>query len=312
MTTTLNASTAGAGGFIATGDNSGSLALQTAGTTAVTIDTSQNVGIGTTSPSAKLHVSGGQSYVTGASGAGAYSRWYNNAQTTNDFQVGQGWASASDNVALLNNNANAAMIFGTNGTERMRIDSSGRVSIGNTSASNRALWVEQSANQVGMTVKCTNASFGQFVIGCDTSRAADAGFDLYLAQSNGVSQFRVAGNGTIYAQNTSVQSISDVRMKENIVNSTEGLSVIDALRPVRFDFKEGFGNNRKNQLGFIAQEMESVFADAVDIWGKSDDPENPYKSVGPSALIPVLVKAIQELKASNDALTARIVDLESK
>jgi len=43
MTTTLNASTAGAGGFIATGDNSGSLALQTAGTTAVTIDTSQNV-----------------------------------------------------------------------------------------------------------------------------------------------------------------------------------------------------------------------------------------------------------------------------
>jgi len=41
MTTTLNASTAGAGGFIATSDNSGSLALQTAGTTAVTIDTNQ-------------------------------------------------------------------------------------------------------------------------------------------------------------------------------------------------------------------------------------------------------------------------------
>jgi hypothetical protein len=43
MTTTLNASTAGAGGFIATSDNSGILALQTAGTTAVTIDTSQRV-----------------------------------------------------------------------------------------------------------------------------------------------------------------------------------------------------------------------------------------------------------------------------
>jgi hypothetical protein len=43
MTTTLNASTAGAGGFIATSDNSGVLALQTAGTTAVTIDTSQNL-----------------------------------------------------------------------------------------------------------------------------------------------------------------------------------------------------------------------------------------------------------------------------
>jgi hypothetical protein len=43
MTTTLNASTAGAGGFIATSDNSGSLALQTAGTTALSIDASQNI-----------------------------------------------------------------------------------------------------------------------------------------------------------------------------------------------------------------------------------------------------------------------------
>jgi hypothetical protein len=102
------------------------------GTTAVTIDTSQNVGIGTASPSGKLHVSGGQSYVTGASGSGAYSRWYNNAQTTNDFQVGQGWASASDNVAVLNNNANAAMILGTNGTERMRITSAGATQIKST------------------------------------------------------------------------------------------------------------------------------------------------------------------------------------
>jgi hypothetical protein len=48
MTTTLNASTAGAGGFIATSDNSGLLALQTAGTTAVTIDSSQNVFVGGT------------------------------------------------------------------------------------------------------------------------------------------------------------------------------------------------------------------------------------------------------------------------
>jgi hypothetical protein len=43
MTTTLNASTAGAGGFIATSDNSGILALQTAGTTAITVDASQIV-----------------------------------------------------------------------------------------------------------------------------------------------------------------------------------------------------------------------------------------------------------------------------
>ena len=57
MPSIINATTTA--GVAVTGDNSGALALQTNnGTTAVTIDTSQNVGIGTTSPTAKLDVNG--------------------------------------------------------------------------------------------------------------------------------------------------------------------------------------------------------------------------------------------------------------
>ena len=56
MSSTINASNSGFGGIVSTGDSSGQLQLQTAGTTAVTIDTSQNVGIGTTSPATKLQV----------------------------------------------------------------------------------------------------------------------------------------------------------------------------------------------------------------------------------------------------------------
>lgn len=59
MTTTINASNSGSGGLVQTADASGILALQTAGTTAVTINASQNVGIGTASPGAKLDVAGG-------------------------------------------------------------------------------------------------------------------------------------------------------------------------------------------------------------------------------------------------------------
>jgi len=86
-----------------------------------------NVGIGTSTPSSKLHMVGGQYYVTGSTSTGAYTRWYNNAQTTGDLQVGQGWASGSDNIGFVLNNSNADLLLGTNGTERMRIDSSGRV-----------------------------------------------------------------------------------------------------------------------------------------------------------------------------------------
>jgi hypothetical protein len=121
----------------------------------------------------------------------------------------------------------------------------------------------------------------------------------------------VDGAGTIFAVNTAVQSVSDIRMKENIRNSTEGLDVINALRPVRFDFKEEFGGGKKDQLGFIAQEIEQVFPDAVDTWGKSDDPNNPYRSVGPGALIPVLVKALQEASEKIAALETRVATLEA-
>ena len=57
MATLINASTMGVGGLVTTADNTGILQLQTAGSTALTIDGSQNVGIGTASPSYKLDVS---------------------------------------------------------------------------------------------------------------------------------------------------------------------------------------------------------------------------------------------------------------
>ena len=117
MTTTLNASTAGAGGFIATSDNSGVLALQTAGTTAITVDTSQNVGIGVT-PSAwagatAIQTAAGSiysqqsgtylilsnnSYYANAEkyiATGAASRMYFSSGTINTSTVASGTAGAS-------------------------------------------------------------------------------------------------------------------------------------------------------------------------------------------------------------------------
>ena len=128
------------------------------------------------------------------------------------------------------------------------------------------------------------------LINCETNHTA-------LGGSATTARFQVNGGGVIYASNTTVQSISDIRTKENIIDAESGLNIINNIKVRRFDFKDGFGDNKKNQLGFIAQEIETVFPEAVGLIPKTSDSQDndiQYKTVGPGALIPVLVKAIQE------------------
>jgi hypothetical protein len=124
--------------------------------------------------------------------------------------------------------------------------------------------------------------------------------------STGASAYRFYVNmaGTVYATNTTISAISDQRFKENIQDLDVGLDKIMALKPRKFDWKAGKGKDIKGDRGFIAQEFEQVFPDLIDEWkDPAPEGEEPYKSVRQD-LIPVLVKAIQELKAEFDAYKA--------
>lgn len=130
MATIISTKTSGVGGLEVTGDASGVLQLASNnGTTAVTVDASQNVGIGTTSPTEKLTVYNGAISVAAAAGTNYTFKIYSNGQTNNQVELGQGIGSPTDNVAWLYNRANADFVFGTNNTERIRIGSDGNVSI---------------------------------------------------------------------------------------------------------------------------------------------------------------------------------------
>jgi hypothetical protein len=129
--------------------------------------------------------------------------------------------------------------------------------------------------------------------------------------STGASAYRfyVTMDGKIYCTSTTIAGISDQRLKENVRDLDVGLDAIMAVKPRRFDWKEGKGQDKKDAVGFIAQEFETVFPDSINT-SKAGEDGIEYKTVCHEELIPAMVKAIQELKATVDAQAARIAVLE--
>jgi hypothetical protein len=181
-------------------------------------------------------------------------------------------------------------------TERARITRGGDLLVGTTDSSGTS----------GAGFKTLS---GRPVVVNAASANTTAVYDVY---STGGSAYRfyVGMGGTIYATSTTITAISDQRLKENIQDIDVGLDKIMALKPRKFDWKEGKGKDKKGDRGWIAQEFEQVFPDMITTW-KDEPPEGeePYKAVN-ADLIPVLVKAIQEQQTLITSLTARVAALE--
>jgi len=112
-----------------------------------------------------------------------------------------------------------------------------------------------------------------------------------------------AANTILRCAVTSITSLSDARDKSNIEDSTYGLEVINSLRPVTFDWdtRDGVKKGVKD-LGFIAQELQSVDNEHLGLV-YNENPEKLEASYG--RLIPVLVKAIQDLSKEIEILKSK-------
>jgi len=121
------------------------------------------------------------------------------------------------------------------------------------------------------------------------SRNVNGSSSVFNSYGN-AGEFRIYGNGT--AQNTTgtYGTISDLRLKDNIINSTNKLEDLLKVRIVNYNLKK---NPNEKLLGVIAQELEEIFPSLVDT---NDD---GIKGVKMSIFIPMIIKAIQEL---NDKL----------
>jgi hypothetical protein len=112
---------------------------------------------------------------------------------------------------------------------------------------------------------------------------------LWLIAGNADNAYVDGSGGSIFNRSGTYGTISDITLKENIINATPKLQDLLKLKVRNFNF---IGKNEK-QLGFIAQEFEEVFPNAVNTDTGFGD-MNGKKVVKTTVLIPMLVKAIQE------------------
>jgi hypothetical protein len=143
-----------------------------------------------------------------------------------------------------------------------------------------------------------------------STRLLSSGGTLNLNYGGTASQpayiFNVSGG----IQATAVNNISDQRLKRHIRPLTSALASVLALRGVRYEWNtlgvQRGGTAGAGQVGIIAQEVEKVFPELV-----STGPDG-YKAVNYAQLTPVLIEAIKELAAQNEALKARAATAEAK
>jgi hypothetical protein len=297
------------------------IAFAEGGAEAMRIDSSGNVGIATTSPSARLDST--RSFTSSNLAAVVSNPNLALTNTANyGYPVGMLFKAPLASGGSVINNAsiwaewtgdnNAYLGFATtNGgtlAERMRIDSSGNLLVGVTSVSGtytEKLAVAQSGNISAAYIKGTATTQDMIV----SQVATDSGTRFHIAfrdGSSGVGSQRgsITSNGSSTAYNTT----SDYRLKENVAPMTGALDTVSALKPVTYTWKE----NGSSSQGFIAHELAEVVPDAVT--GEKDavneDGSIKPQSIDTSFLVATLTAAIKEQQAIIETLKTRIEALE--
>jgi hypothetical protein len=157
---------------------------------------------------------------------------------------------------------------------------------------------------IGDNAGSAHTGYNAIMIGAGSAGAA-AGCANFISLGN-------ASMNCFRAPTATITAISDCRDKTNIQGIPIGLDFIKQVRPVRFTWNMRDGNRpRTEDAGFIAQELNDVVQQYNANWLKLVSTENSDRfEASPAQLLPVVVKAIQELEEKFAALTTRVNTLE--
>jgi hypothetical protein len=265
------------------------------------IDSSGNVGINTTTPTHRLNVSGA-GYIFGLNGGGTsrVAQTFGNTGGALDIGLesstgGTLFTGGSAYASCIGSNTNTPLQFGTNGTIRATIDTSGKLTIGTSASSSDRLLVNGPA-QFGQSTD-TNVYIGFL------------GSNNYLNGSGTIRMQVSSGGVQLTSGATSWASASDERLKDIIEPITGAMEKVNTLRTVMGKYKTDAEGTRRPFL--IAQDVIAVLPEAVDsVADTREGDKTEYLSVRYTDTIPLLIAAIKEQQAIITALTARVSALE--
>tara|TARA_Y100000004_G_scaffold48056_1_gene52927 strand:+ start:5898 stop:7487 length:1590 start_codon:yes stop_codon:yes gene_type:complete len=310
------------------------------------INSSGKLGLGETSPQGTMHIKTSDSGATADGGA-------NDLVVENSSNSGisiLSGASASGSIYfgdsglaydgyIQYDQTNRKFNIVTAGSGGITIDASGNVGIGTTSPASNAGFgspvLEVTGSSGGSllssnTTTGSEATFSTFSSGLQiamagSSTASDNAILFRTGNTNSShnssTRMTITSGGNIGAPSgTNIYNASDARLKQNINSLSDSLNIINNLNPISFNWADNFEDAEKDKTlyGFVAQEVQNVFPDAVENFAGGDDIElngetieNPL-SVREKFIIPILVKAMQEQQEQIKALQSEINILKGK
>jgi hypothetical protein len=283
------------------------------GSECLTVNSTGNVGIGTSSPSYNLDVTGTGRFTSSLQVANIGIGYA--AQSTIGAFIYQSASSGSTSCVIQQDGTgNILQLSGNGAANRLIVTQAGNVGIGTSSPDvklqivgglNNGIKIEPNSSALTLPSSGLSFSTGYNVGYIRNANSSGTTVDLYFEVAR--VQFGYLGTGIVYSNGGFLTNLnpSDKRLKENITDLKYGLNEILKLRPVSYNWKNDTANQGM-QYGFIAQEVQEIMPELINEFKTKENEEDVMRlGLDKEAIFITLVNAIKELEA-------RLKTLENK